>query len=649
MTIATETSSGDVFNARDLAPDQVASSFLAPPIFEGLLSKVNNILEGPRGSGKTTLLRMLTPEAFSLFRESTPGKDIAFIGVFVPADVRWAKQLTVRTDRLSDPVAKDALLHAVFSVALNLALVETIQSCAVLHARFGDAHPALFFPLDRKAEAQIVEALSYVWSLDVPLKSFNGIRLALRKRQHELSAAAVQLAQGRPLLEVQAEREYISSTWLDNLVTAVESVNDVLSRPDQIWAILLDELEIVPPALLQTIVNALRSTSNKLRFKLALSPTGSDLIPHDQPGSSSHFEDYRPIRLWYERKNDARDFASRLFASSLSKMLGELITDADLTQTLGSSWARSSDEDEQDDVEASAPDTAQFQRLRAGAFQSLYENDESFKQLLDEKRIDPINPADRDGSPEGTLVRKITQLALHRAQELKSYTFAAGARKRGGARNLHAYTGFPNLIDLTEGNPRWVITLAELLVAEHRSTGLEFAAQSVQSNAVRDFVQQMVAKLTVYPTKFSFPGRRWTPYDFVKALGTSISSQLFDGPFKTDPRMSFVIDQAAIDQFGDYIRIAIDLGALVIMRRGGVAPLASPESAQTLVGSRVRLTYRLAPEFRLPLLYLKERSLSSALRAGELLPESDIRGDSSQHVLKESAENKNLPIQGRLL
>jgi hypothetical protein len=180
--------------------------------------------------------------------------------------------------------------------------------------------------------------------LEVPLPSFNGINLALRKRQHELSAAATQLADGRSLLEVQAELNYISSTWLDNIVTAVESVNAVLKRPDQLWAILLDELEIVPQALLQTIVDALRSTSNKVRFKLALSPTGSDLLPHDQPGSSSHFEDYRPIKLWYERKNDARDFASRLFASSLSRMLDEPIPTIALPKVLGSSWTRTQDE-----------------------------------------------------------------------------------------------------------------------------------------------------------------------------------------------------------------------------------------------------------------------------------------------------------------
>lgn len=654
MTNSAEPAGGDVFNARDLAPLEVASNFLAPPVFERLLSKVHSVLEGPRGSGKTTLLRMLTPEAFSLWRQVEPGQDIDFIGVFVPADIRWSKQLTVRTDRISNTIAKDALLHASFSVALSLAFVETIQSCAKLHARFGDAHPAIFFPLDRASEAAIVASLSFVWGLEVPLPSFNGINLALRKRQHELSAAATQLADGRPLLEVQAELKYISSTWLDNIVTAVESVNDVLMRPNQLWAILLDELEIVPLALLQTIVDALRSTSNKVRFKLALSPTGSDLIPHDQPGSSSHFEDYRPIKLWYERKNDARDFASHLFAASLSRMLGESIPTSSLISLLGSSWTRTQDEAEQEEGDESLPEavvkeTPQMQRLRASAFKSLYDRDESFKKLLDEKGIDPNAPPDRDANPKGTLVRKITQLVLHRANELERFTFATGAKHRGGKRNQRAYVGYPNLIDLTEGNPRWVLTLAESVVAAHRAAELPLSTQSVQSSAVRDFVQQMVAKLTVYPTKLAASGRRWTPYDFVKGLGNSIYDQLFDVPFKTDPAMSFVIDQAAVEQFGEYIRTAIDLGALVILRRGGPAPLAGAVSVQTLIGSRVRLTYRLAPEFRLPLLYLKERSISSALKAGDLPLVQDGRGKAAQNAGIDMTAQDALPVQGRLL
>lgn len=286
-----------------------------------------------------------------------------------------------------------------------------------------------------------------------------------------------------------------------------------------------------------------------------------------------------------------------------------------------------------------------MQRLRASAFRSLYDRDESFKKLLDEKGIDPKMPPDRDANPKGTLVRKITQLVLHRANELERFTFAAGAKHRGGKRNQRAYVGFPNLIDLSEGNPRWVLTLAESVVAAHRATELPLSTQSVQSRAVRDFVEQMVAKLTVYPTKLAASGRRWTPYDFVKGLGNSIYAQLFDVPFKTDPAMSFVIDQAAVEQFGEYIRTAIDLGALVIMRRGGPAPLVGAVTVQTLIGSRVRLTYRLAPEFRLPLLYLKERTISSALKAGDL----PLAQHAMQHANTEMNEQNAGPVQGRLL
>ena len=34
MTDPSEATGGDVFNARDLAPDEVASNFMAPPVFE---------------------------------------------------------------------------------------------------------------------------------------------------------------------------------------------------------------------------------------------------------------------------------------------------------------------------------------------------------------------------------------------------------------------------------------------------------------------------------------------------------------------------------------------------------------------------------------------------------------------------------------
>src|SRR5690242_2644351 len=88
------TNAGDVFNARDLTPAEVARSFIPPSAFYDLLSDAHCVLEGPRGSGKTTLLKMLTPEAIAAWSDTDYeiDRNVGFIGVFVPADVRWAKQ-----------------------------------------------------------------------------------------------------------------------------------------------------------------------------------------------------------------------------------------------------------------------------------------------------------------------------------------------------------------------------------------------------------------------------------------------------------------------------------------------------------------------------------------------------------------------------
>lgn len=645
---------GDVFNARDLQTQEVAEIFLPPPVFDRLLSNAHCILEGPRGSGKTTLLRMLTPEAFSILRRRMGGSCIDFIGVFVPADIRWAKQLTARTDLISDEVAKDALQHAVFSAAVSLALIEALENSRKLYSRFGSEQPKLFFEFNREIEAELIGVLADLWQLTVPVPSFNGIKLALRKRQHDLSHAAFLLAGGQNFDKIQQEFRYLTSTWLDNLVTAIETINDVLQRPHQRWAILLDELEIVPPSLLRTIVSALRSTSNLVRFKLALVPTGSDLIGQSEHGSSSHSEDYRSLKLWYERKGDARNFASSLFAVSLSRMLKREIPVENLASELGFSWAKPVDDDF-DEANAGSLreiESPGLQKVRATAFSNLYDRDESFRKLLDDKKIDPRNPPYTDASANGILVRKITQLVVHREGELQKYSFADGAKRKGGRRNNDWYVGLPNIIDLTEGNPRWVLTLVEALVAAVREEGRKLSASSVQSGVVQEFVQQMISKLRVYPTGGVPVGRRWTPFDFIESLGMSQQVHLFDGPFPTDPPMSFIVDQEAVDQFGAYIRTAIDLGALIIMKRGGPAPLVAGGAVQSLVGSRVRLTYRLAPYFHIPLLSTKPQKLSAALKSGELFEQSENKAKSGARnkVINFNIDDaQTQPIQGRLL
>lgn len=633
---------GDVFNARDLSSRDVAKGFIAPAQFHRLLSDAHCVLEGPRGSGKTTLLRMLTPEAFALWSDGYV-ESINFIGVFVPADVRWAKQLSMRLDLVGDVIAREAVQQAVFSVAVSLALVDTIERSGQLMPVHGHAHPALFFEMTREREHAIVSALSQLWGIDVSVKSFSGMRLSLRLRQHALGGVALSLATGVSLSELQSGHAYIASSWLDNVVTGVETVNDILDRKDQRWAILLDELEIIPSGLLKTIVDALRSTSERLRLKLALSPTGSTLISTGEAGAATPGNDYRSIPLWYANREDARKFSQVLFKAALVRM--RCIGDAeDLSEALGpSAVLETSNEDETEadaaDTETEADrrdelpvDSTVAQRERSMAFASLYEKDESFKALIDEKKIDLKNLSIKDSAARGTLIRKITPLVILRNREIVKFAHSAGrSQRKGGQRSLQSYIGWPNLIDLTEGNPRWILTLAEALKARASEQGLTIVARGVQTNSVDEYVRQFVSKLTVYPTKGMGPDRHWTPFKFIAVLGKHLGETLYDRAFVTDPSLSFTIDEHALQQYGEYIRVCIDLGALVIMRGGSAAPLSSSTAGQSLIGNRVRISYRLAPEFRLPLRATKEQTMSGAMRSGELLPDrSDIRADAVQ-------------------
>jgi len=634
--------SGDAFNARDLNGRQVAASFIAPAQFELLLSDTHCVLEGPRGSGKTTLLKMLTPEAFSIWQACNPDKKVSFIGIFVPADVRWAQQLSQRLQGL-EPPAREGISQAVFSVGIALALIDTIEQCSQL--RCEERLPKLCFALSRAQESEIARTLSTLWRLETGVASFAGLKLALRLRQHSLGTLALELSAGRPFLDVLKNHAYIGSSWLDNIVTALQTLNELLERPDQRWAMLLDELEIIPSDLLKTIVRAFRSTSDILRLKISLSPAGTDLIATGEQGAPTPNNDYRPIALWYEKREEARKFAEHLLHKRLAS-LGILTPDiTDLASVLGSSSAVGDPEDESDST-TSARGT--ISPTIARAFQRLYAKDASFRSTLDTKQIDVNKLPAKDSDTHGPFVRKIAPLVVFREREIEQFDEGnKKARRKGGPRSAKPYCNYPNLLDLAEGNPRWILTLADSLYAKTRSTDARLDSIGAQTYVVDTFVAQFVSMLRVYPMRTTSPSQPWAPYRFLEILGGALQASLYDGPFSSDPSLSFKIDEVAWSQFKDYIRVCIDLGALVIIRSNAPAPFNASETSGSLVNARVRISYRLAPEFRLPLKHTKEMNMSGPLKSSQLL-----EGKSSEvpDTLVPASERLPLrPAQGNLL
>jgi hypothetical protein len=278
----------------------------------------------------------------------------------------------------------------------------------------------------------------------------------------------------------------------------------------------------------------------------------------------------------------------------------------------------------------------------------LYEKDASFRKVLDDKEIDPTNVPTQDSTEYGTFIRKITQLVIFRDREIEAFEpGATRSRRKGGPRGFSPYTGYPNLVDLTEGNPRWILTLAEAMRARCIN-GATLGTRSVQTAAVEEFVRQFVSKLRVYPTRGAGPSNRWTPYDFIKELGEHLEDVLYNGKFSTDPSLSFRIDRRAWDQYHDYIKVCVDLGALVLMQGEANASLEAGGDGAPLLDARVRISYRLAPEFRLPLKSTKDGTMSKALKGGELFS-AEKSGKLSLQKTDVKETQLTTPVQGRLL
>ena len=643
-----EKQASDAFNARDLNARQVAERFIAPPQFDRLLSDTHCVLEGPRGSGKTTLLKMLTPEAFALWSKTHAEKTISFIGIFVPADVRWASQVTQRLAPTTPPGTREVIMQNVFSVGIGLALVDTIESCGKLDC--SDRLPTVCFAVPRSLESEIVRALALLWRLDVGVASFAGIRLALRQRQHTLGTLALEAASGRPLVDLLQSHPFLGSSWLDNTVTALETLNDMLGRPNQSWAILLDELEIIPRDLLETIVRALRSTSAALRLKISLSPAGTNLIATGEPGAPTPGNDYRSIPLWYEKREDARRFSEKLLHVALSTLGALKEGSADIRTALGPSELIIDDDSEDQEPKERSLDTTQ-KDVSVGigrAFDRLFQNDASFRQVLEGKSLTLETLKTKDSDIHGPFVRKITPLVVFRDREISGYDEQSGAaQRRGGNRSSAPYCGYPNFIDIAEGNPRWIQTLAEALNANIVSRATPLSSVGSQARAISSFVSQFVSILRVYPIRAASSNLPWTPYRFVEILGQHLADSLYRRAFLTDPTLSFTIDERSWSRYAEYIRVCIDLGALVIVRSNAPASFAADVRMGSLVGTRVRISYRLAPHFKLPIKHTKEMKMSGPLKASELFEHETSDGNSE--LTSQTDRLVLMPRQGNLL
>lgn len=599
----------DTFNARHKSPIEVAKDFIAPPQFNEILEFNNCIIVGPRGSGKTTLLKMLQAPALLSWQPSEApstldNTHIKFIGIFVAADVRWAKQLELVTRRIPDQEKRTLIHESAFGNFVNLSLVESLQKCIQLQVLKPFGKPT--DSLDRSIESHLARSLSEIWKTQ-STPSFSALKHALRLQQSEIPRICSELAV-QDTVSVCDKHPFIGLSWLNSLTLALETINDQLEIEDQKWAILVDELEIIPADLLTRILAPLRSTYRNLVFKYALSPTGagSNILASHEESDPTQGNDFSTLKLWRTKKEETRAFSTLLLLQALKKR-GLIQDQTELHEILGRSGTT-----EEGDQDSDLNDTSRISiEQRKKIFSELALKDSSFSAYLKEKGIAINQLPTSDQSAGGTLVRKITPLVYLRNHVLKSWSMVSP--KYRSKISFQPYFKYPNILDLTEGNPRWILNLAENLVIGARTKKQGLDSQGVQADAIASFKDRFISMLRVYPVGKTEGDESITPYDFLSELAQHIRQKIYQNEFSSDPALSFKVDRQSVDQFGELISICIHLGALVLVDDDTSKESAFIPGTSGLDGRIVRICYRLSPEFFLPLRAGRDVKMFSAL------------------------------------
>lgn len=595
----------DSFNARHLTPAEVARDFIAPGMFPRMLGLNHCILVGPRGSGKTTLLKMLQPDAehslsLQAPRVSTGDAQIRFIGIFVPADVRWSKQLAVQTYGIDDEKIAERLYEIAFCTSILISILETIESCRAV-CETTNRNVDFHFSLSRSDEAALVRRLSEIWFTPAEVPSISELKHRLRIRQTRFPLWAAQIKSGMQFSTLALDDPFLGMAWLDAVVNSIDTINEFTNQLNQRWALLLDELEIVPVSLLKSIVLCLRSTSSKLTFKLALSPTATGIFESILDTDPTVDNDFKIINLWYTERKDLRLFAARVLCQAISRSESRQISLDDLPSILGDS--RYLDEEDVGDVniqEVPAKSDDGLARRHGAAYIELAEKDPSFLGYILRNRIDLHKLEFSDTTSTGPINRKIAPLVQFRNRIVKRWS-SERMWSRSGKTSYEPFFGWPNLLDLTEGNPRWVLTLADHLAGETQKKQSPVGSKSVQTSAIVTMHQRFSAMLKIYPVAQTGNVEAMSLFDFLQRLSAFIRRRLYVDEFSADPPMSFDVDEEGILKFGPYIDAAVYLGALVIMNPDFQRKRTAQIEYGNLLGARLRLCYRLAPAFYLPL------------------------------------------------
>jgi energy-coupling factor transporter ATP-binding protein EcfA2 len=593
------------FNAKLMKVDQIVESFVPSELFQPAIGVSHTLVMGPRGSGKTTLLKMLSVDFLRRWKHDDADSwrnSAKFNGIFLPADIVWAESARDNQSNKLDDHALSIFSQSLFCTSVLLA--ET----AVEAPEYG------FFEATNENLKLAALQLSKLWKLPNEETTFTGLRNAMLARLME-SQAFIRRTLPNANLNIAALAEkllFVAEEPHTMLNASLIAFDKQIGDSEGKWALLVDEMEIAPPAIQSTIIHRFRSGSDKLMYKVAVVPCTDKVDTSlDSELQSMPQQDFKRVSLWYSKKLQAKEFSNQLFKAWLKR--SKLEESISPIQLLGKTLLIDDDESPIFSEESSKK-SLDLTKI----FVSLNGKDITFKKYAEDRGILISDLNSEFNSKFKHEIRKIAPTVAFRDAVLRSYKPELTSKKSMG----RFYSGWEAISAICEGNPRWLNGyLSSLPIEFSASKSPVQVSTSVQSRELKKTANGYKAMLQTIACKDPMIGFSTSldVYKLLDQIGERFKRILYEEPFSPEPALSFVVDDKVSNDMEDALKIALNHGAIVYAEEVD----SSTVNFRTLRNKRFRLTYLLATEHNLILRLHKSISLSTLL----MQPSSDLKND----------------------
>ncbi|HCG9193020.1 hypothetical protein [Vibrio parahaemolyticus] len=574
----------DAFNAKHLNSEDIAKSFVSSKLFLETAKNEHTILVGPRGSGKTTFLRMLSINTLSKWTEADQ-LSINYQGIYVPGDLVWGEMIKSLEDAGLNARTSESFSYSAFFTHVMINTIDSIETSLLQvssnflqenHKKVYDAYKEICQILKLKPEKISLSRIRHELVLKLNILGEYSRKIAIVGNEQFNEA------------EFEEKVPYAYSDLKLTVEAVLSSIDRALERPEHRWALLLDEFEIAPKYLLNKVITSMRSAAPKVVFKVALVPCG---FHQEIKSETSAINDYSIVELWYVKKGESNEFCSNLVLSKFG--VSDPLSKLGPTK-FGSRFNSNS-------------------RNWVGEFDELFEKDETFKSFITSRNIDYRKEFSAEEAVSN-LVRKISPIVAFRNAFLNKYG------KRKGRRSLpEFYAGWEAISTISEGNPRWLLSVLSPLLVNGTASKV---SESAQMSKVEASTNAYSAMLKTLPLSNNMGLSTKQPiFELLEKIGGFFNSRLIDDPFQMSARSTFTVDKNVTKDVEAALMIAWNYGAIV-----SVDSENTFGTYDSLEGMRFRLSYLLSPKFELNLTTGTAINLSTIL--GSNRPKKSVKANS---------------------